>query len=63
MFGVSSERNGQVTFSARISEDIDKTIIICGDDQGLVLREANIVDVSAVGASREDTVNEPSELR
>ena len=62
MLGVTSERNGQVTFSARISEDIDEAIIICDDDQGLILREAHIVDMSAISARREDTINEPSKL-
>ena len=32
MLGVTSERDGHVTFSARVSEDIYESVIVCSDD-------------------------------
>lgn len=48
--------------SARISEYINETVVISSCDQVSIVRELHTVDVRAVSARRENSVNEPSEL-
>ncbi len=62
VLGVTSERNRVVTFSARVSEDVDKAVVIASSNESIVLGERNAVDVSAISAAREDALDEPSVL-
>ena len=62
VLGVASKTHWLATFSARVSEELDKSIIVTGSDQRLVFVEVNSVDMSSVCALWEDSVDQPSEL-
>src|SRR5688572_30349998 len=62
VLGVASQRDGLVSSSAGVSENVHESVVVTSGDEGLVLGEVNTVDVGAVGAGGEDAVNEPSVL-
>lgn len=62
MLGVTSERNRVVTFSAWVSKDVHKAVVIASSNESFILGEPNAVDVSAISAAREDAIDEPSVL-
>ena len=62
MLWVTSQRDRGMTFSARVSEYVDKTIVISRNNQGLILGETNMINMCAVCSIRENSVNQPSKL-
>jgi len=62
VLGVASERKRLVALSSRVSEQVNKTVVISSCDDVVILGEINTIDVSSISSVREDAINEPAEL-
>lgn len=57
MLGMTSEGNRFVTSPARVSENVDETVVITSGNKSSICREVNSVDVGAVSARGEDAID------
>lgn len=62
MLGVTSKRDGQVTLAARVAEEVNQTIIITSGYESTIVTPCNMVNMSAICARGEDSINRPTEL-
>ncbi len=57
MLGVTSEGYGLVTFSAGVSEQVNKTVVIGGCNQSLIIGESYMVNMGSISSRRENSIN------
>ena len=62
MLRMSSVASWSTSLSARISEHIDEAEVVPGSNQALLLVHVDAINVGAVRAFWEDTVDAPAEL-
>ena len=62
VLGVTTERSGDTSLEAGVVEEADKTVIVTGGKEHLVIGTADGVDMGAIGASGVDTLGLPEEL-
>lgn len=62
MFGVASEGDGTASSAARVAEVVHHAPVVTSGDQGLRFVPVNGVDVGAISAGGEDSLNGPAVL-
>jgi hypothetical protein len=62
MLRVSSVASWHRSFSAWVSEKLNKTVIVTGSNQGLILTHVNSIDMGSISTFWENTIDAPSEF-
>ena len=62
VLGVTAIRSGLSTLSARITEEVNETVVITSGKEHSIVRASNAINVSTIGARRIDTFSFPLEL-
>jgi len=62
MLRVTSKGSWNSSKSARVSEDVDETVVITSSNEHTALGSVNSIDVSTIGSTWEDNFNVPAEL-